>query len=259
MAGWIDEDYLSRSFTLGKQAVRELIYHIFDTDDEDEAANLVRSVAPGIYKGLSIDSINADPEGGGKWKGYARYANSATGNEYTFETGGGTQKITQSLGTTIYAGPYGEAPDFSGAIGVNGDSVEGVDVTVPAFEFTETHYFDDAIVTDSYKTTLFQLTGKINNATFKNRAAGEVLFLGASGSKRGDEKWGITYRFACSPNAASLSVGGISGIAKRGWDYLWIRYDDFPDMFAFALVKRPVAAYVERVYQEGNFADMNIG
>lgn len=31
-------------------------------------------------------------------------------------------------------------------------------------------------------------------------AAGEVLFLGASGSKRGEEEWEITYRFAASPN-----------------------------------------------------------
>ena len=89
------------------------------------------------------------------------------------------------------------------------------------------------------------------------------LFLGASGSKRAqvgeEEDWEITYRFAGSPNVTGLSIGPISGISKKGWEYLWVRYADQEDTTAKALVKRPIAAYVERVYESGNFAALGLG
>lgn len=97
------------------------------------------------------------------------------------------------------------------------------------------------------------------NGSFKGLAAGECLFLGAAGSKRGDEDWEITFRFAGSPNVTGLSVGPITGISKKGWEYLWVRYADVEDDNAKALVKRPVAAYVEQVYDAGNFGALGIG
>jgi hypothetical protein len=47
------------------------------------------------------------------------------------------------------------APDFGGAIGVTADGVEGVDITVPVFQFSETHYFTDDAGDPSYKGALF--------------------------------------------------------------------------------------------------------
>jgi len=112
------------------------------------------------------------------------------------------------------------APDFGGAMwggGVTADGVEGVDITVPVYQFSETHYRTDAQVTGAYKGAIFTCTGKTNAGAFKSFAAGEVLFLGATGSKRGDgpdDDWEITFRFAppASPNQVGLSVGSITGI-----------------------------------------------
>jgi hypothetical protein len=47
--------------------------------------------------------------------------------------------------------------------------------------------------------------------------------------------------------------------SKKGWEYLWVRYADEEDAGSSTLVKKPVAAYVERVYEEGNFAALGIG
>ena len=80
---------------------------------------------------------------------------------------------------------------------------------------------------------------------------------GLPGSKRGTDDWEITYRFAASPNVTGLAVGPITGIAKKGWEYLWVRYADAED--EHVLVKRPIAAYVEQVYELGNFAGLGIG
>lgn len=254
----ISENYLSRPFSLSKQGGRELVYDVVGTDDEAAVETLLLATAPATYGGLELESIEAEPVGNGSWKGYARYVR-INDEEYTFSTGGGSERVTQSLETVDSYAPAGmTAPDFGGAIGVTDDRVEGVDVPSPKYEFSETHYLADATVTQSYKLALFALTGRVNDATFRGFAAGECLFLGANGSKRGDERWGITYHFACQPNLTGLSVGTITGIAKKGWEYLWVRYGTFEDTAAYQLVQRPTAAYVERVFESGDFSDLGI-
>ncbi len=59
-------------------------------------------------------------------------------------------------------------------------------------------------MTGAYKSTLFFLTACVNSDGFKGFAPGEVLFLGASGTQRGQEDWEITFKFAASPNATGL-------------------------------------------------------
>jgi hypothetical protein len=55
----------------------------------------------------------------------------------------------------------------------------------------------------------------VNDSGFKGFAAGECLFLGAAGTKRGSGDWEIGYRFASSPNVTGLTVGDITGINKK--------------------------------------------
>ena len=98
-----------------------------------------------------------------------------------------------------YARPGTIAGNFMGAIGVSGDGVDGADITVPVYNFSEVHYKSRSFVDDSYKSTLFELTGTVNSRKFRMFATGEVLFLGASGTKRGGDDWELTYRFAASP------------------------------------------------------------
>lgn len=260
MAGRISENMVSRSFSLGDRAARELIFDVIGTDDEDEVESLVLAEAPAVYGGLVRKSIDPDNQGGGYWKVRVRYEGFENENEYTFDTGGGTAKVSLSYETLgVYAAPGYIAPDFQGAINVTDDKVEGTEVPSPKYEFTETKRFDDSFVTWDYRRKLFLLTGCYNIATFRNMEPGECMFMGASGSKRGDEKWSITFRFAGSPNVTDLQVGPITGISKRGWDYLWFRFVDVHEPYAHAVPKRPVAAYVERVSLPGNFDDLALG
>jgi len=101
-------------------------------------------------------------------------------------------------------------------------------------------YWPGNLVTTAYVLTIADLTGKLNNAIFDGFAADTILFLGASGSERGKDEWKITYQFAFSPNVTGLAAGGITGIAKKGWEYLWFLYRD--DVDQHSLVKRPYAA-----------------
>lgn len=222
------------------------------------------SASPVLYDSLVRQTLHIERTAEEVWEGSVRYGVKQppeTGDSsYQFDTGGGTQHITQSLETIGRHAPAGKvAPDFQGAVGATHDNVEGVDITTPVYNFSETHYIATAAVTDAYKATLFQLTGRVNSAGFRGFAPGEVLFLGASGAKRGEDDWEITFRFAASPNVTGLVVGAIGGIDKKGWEYLWVRYADEEDVAAKTLVKKPIAAYVERVYEYGDLSGLGIG
>jgi hypothetical protein len=251
-------------------------YVVIGTEIDLEVRALVESTIPAIFRGMIFQNYRIDHKGGGVWDVSVRYGReeplaiepppggdpvtpeTPLGPSYTFDTSGGTQHITQSLQTMArYAKPGKIAPDLKGAIGFNNDSVEGTDITVPVYQFTITHSIPAALVTFGYATTLFYLTGRVNNAPFKGFAAGEVLFLGASGSRRGLDAWEIAYKFAASPNATNLTVGDITGIEKKGWEYLWVRYADVED--EKVLIKQPESVYIERVYEYGNFALLGIG
>jgi len=264
----VEEKFDSRSLTTGNNAVAELTYLISGTDDDVAAKAALSAAAPGTHDGLVLDSVQVEYYAEDRWVGTAHYqqegsqgaAPPETGDSlYSFDTGGGSQHITQAIQTIHKYAPAGKtAPDFKGAIGVTHDSVEGVDITVPVFHFAETHYLADGVVTDGYKGTLFGLTGKVNNGAFRGCDAGECLFLGASGSKRGAGDWEIAFRFAASPNRTGITVGDITGIAKKGWEYMWVRYADAEDAAAKALVKKPIAVYIEKVYEDGDFSGLGI-
>lgn len=258
MTAFISENYQSRPFTVGKSNGRELVYDVQGTEDETEVQTLLESTAPAIYQGLQLESVGAEPQGNGIWKGSARYIR-LNDNEYTFDIGGGTRHVTQSLTTINAYALAGSPPDFQGAIGVSEDKVEGVDLPAPEFQFSETHFFSDAAITDSYKFALAGMVGlTMNDNTFRGFAAHECALIGVTGAKRGDERWQLTFRFKGSPNATGLTVGGITGIDKDGHDYLWIRYATFADGSAFSLVQRPVAVYVERVLTPADYSTLGI-
>lgn len=180
--------------------------------------------------------------------------------DFSFDTTGGSQKITQSFRTVQkYAAPGKTAPDFGGAIGVNNDSVEGCEIPTSAFKWTETHYIPIAAATMAYAEVLENLTGHRNAQPFRNRPAGAVIFEGAQGGKKDSETAAITFHFKSGKHATGLQLGEITGIEKKAWDYLWVRYEDDEDTNAKTLVKKPVAAYVEEVTLEADFSQLGIG
>lgn len=244
----------------------ELTFIVRGTDDDVTARSELLATVPLTHDGLKRDDAEVEEIAPGTWLATVRYASSkrstpeAGESSFSFETRGGSQHITQSLATVSSYAPVGQTPpDFQGAIGVSENGVDGVDVTVPIYTFSETHHLDDADVTTAYKSTLFYLTGRINDASFKGLDAGECLFLGAAGTRRGDDPWEITFAFAGSPNVSSLTIGPIPGVAKKGWEYLWVRYAEAEDATAKMLIRKPIAAYVEKVYRDGDFSALGIG
>ncbi|MCE5230471.1 hypothetical protein LLG95_12875 [bacterium] len=191
------------------------------------------------------------------WDGVVSYDGSRgnqTDTVLSFDTSGGTQHVTHSKSIEKYGGE--DAPEPHGMIGATKDGIEGVDITVPVFRFTEQHTLPGDVVNDVYKMILFALTGKVNEQAFRGFPQYTVLFLGAAGSRRGDGQWEITFYFAASPNIFDLYIGEIGPIAKWGWNYLWVYCEDVQE--GNALVKKPKVAYVARVYDPAPFSYLGI-
>lgn len=256
----------SRSWT---EKSRQLRFTVAGTPDDNAVWWHVFNNTPTIYSGCARTSIRISPvfvdtvTESGVWDADIEYGmiqgETPETGVFAFDTTGGTQHVTQSIRNVQRRAPEGQtAPDFGGAIGVTHDNVEGVTISSPTYTFSETRRLPVAAVTFNYRNQIFWLTGKVNNATFQGLEMGECLFLGASGSRRSNDDWEINFRFASSPNRIGLEIGPITGINKKGWEYLWVRYAEREDTAARAVVKRPVAAYVEQVYEYGNFAVLGL-
>ena len=81
--------------------------------------------------------------------------------------------------------------------------------------------------------------------------------MGATGQRRSADDWSLTFTFSRSQNVTSLTVGDITGINKKGWEYMWVKYVDDTDINDY-LIRKPIGVYVERVYEESDFSDLGI-
>jgi len=295
---WI-EDNSSRSATivrLGRKAVSSYSksYKVFGTTDDtivhaEANGYLTGQLAYWTYPGqpnvqLRAESYSVSYLGDDAWQVSIAYEKQGAEDDdqrdplkrsRSFDTSGGSQHITQAAGgtvttsggTTVTQGserryPPGTAPSMNNAIGVDGSSVNGVDIVAPALTWTETYDVPHQYVTANYIKSLAALTGTVNNGAFRTFAAGEVLFMGCNGSQewddqRGNGPWTLSYKFVASPNVTAQTIGDISGIEKKGHEYLWVRYED--TVSSNELVKKPKYVYVNKVYRDGNFSGLGIG
>jgi hypothetical protein len=175
-----------------------------------------------------------------------------------FDTGGGTFKITQSISTTNRYAPAGEtAPNHKGAIGVEDDKIEGAEIVVPQFMWTEKHRIPKAIANQAYIVNLVNLVGHTNQAIFRGFAAESVLSMGVTGANSGQDMLDLSFKFSAQPHRTGITIGTITGIAKKAWDYLWVEYR--PDPSGTTAQKIPKAVHVEKVYDYADFDQFRIG
>ena len=114
-----------------------------------------------------------------------------------------------------------------------------------------------------YIANLYAISKTVNSATHTDGmsnsfAAGQVLFLGGSGSLRADGTWEITYRFAARPNKTAQTIGDVTGIAWKGWELVDVRHK--PTVAGSGAAKRllriPHIVYVHRAYEEAAWTNL---
>ncbi len=260
----VSEKWDSREGTTGESASTDLRYIIRGTDDDAAARDALVANSPAFYNLLIRQSAHIARLGEDTWEGTVRYGTSSppqTGqSSFSFDTGGGSQHITQGRGTVArYSAPGKTAPNFGGAIGVTQDNVEGVDIYVPVYNFSETHHIDPADVTGAYKSTtcLFDRVRQqrcVQRVRPRRGAVPGSLWHAARPGGLGDhlqvrrqpecDRSGHRRDHRDQQEGLGVPVGAVHRC--RGHDRQ-------------VLVKKPIAVYVEQVYPMAAFAGLGIG
>lgn len=288
----VNERAESRLVRVGSQTKSlTRMFVLFHTTSEDEAyAALLANTQPFVGN-LTRTDARVKSLGGTVWDGEAEYTNAdpasavmpdgqpppavgpsggesgqaqvpapgdALGPQYTIDTSAQQVHITQSLETVAedFAAPLPGNPDYKRAIAVDKDTVHGCDIYAPKQEWTV--QVTRQRVTFDYVQAVGNLAGRTNRAAFYNYPVGSILSLGATFQCGPELRWTVTHKFLYAPNQVNLDVGnGLTLTRKRGHEFVWVGYKDGVSNEHGILI--PVFAKTERVYEEGNFALLEIG
>lgn len=253
-----EEDPQSRNQESGDSQSHELVFIANGETDDFIVHNYAIFTAPTavarptgiLYRtGIRVESIG--------WALYRVTANygsrKATPGSYTFnfDTTGATINI-KCAKSHIKSYPV-DGDWHKGALNVKKDGdVEGADIVIPALKLTYTFKQPQGIVTEDYANQLARVTGTTNLNPYRVYAAGELLFVGGTGSDGSDAEAEVSYQFIASQNVTGISIGGISGIAKNGHDYAWVEFED--DVHSGEAVQRPKRVHVDLIYDSTDFA-----
>lgn len=267
--------------THGDQKAAEDRFQIFHTESYSEVLSLtLANMSPTIDVDgteLVLQTFTPEHQGGGVWEVGVRYGerksdgstsdsgDAGTGATIQFEFGSGTTKITQALFTRQVVGLAGVNPkDVQGALGFDGEKVNGIDIQSSVFHWTETHRMAATEFTLEYMQAISDLCSPFpttNLATFRGFEAEEVLFLGASGGSKDAGTLEVTFKFARQKGIyeidPDLEALGFPTVRKKGWDYIEFEYDKVVN--ANQIAPRPKVVRVFKVYKQGDFSTLNIG
>lgn len=175
--------------------------------------------------------------------------------EYSLELMSDQAKVERGLEQTHYPA---DASGVGNMIGVNGDKIDGVDIYVPKISYKETKTVSK--LSSAYINAIYNCSACVNERAWKNWAAGEVLFLGATAKRRGRYGvWNLDFSFAIEKNVAQVinTVSGDQNVTKAGWDYLWIEQATKSDDGA-TVVHIAKAVHVARVYPRADFSTLGL-
>ncbi len=236
---------------------------------------------------LLAQSYEVDYLGDDAWRVTIHYERQGADNDNqqtplkrarSFDTGGGSRHITECIGGIGGADGSAvkkyrstgevEATVDDLVIGFDGEQVHGVDIIEPALTWTESYDVPSSYVTSAYIKSFAALTGSVNKAAFRSFDAGEVLLVGATGSQQwdsvaGDGPWSLQFKFEARPNAGdgktlpARQIGSITGIEKKGHEYLWVKYAKA--VKEGRLLPTAEEVYVSRVYRLADFSLLGIG
>ncbi|MBN2293547.1 MAG: hypothetical protein JXM70_14050 [Pirellulales bacterium] len=281
MAITVDEAATSRSKS-GKSI--QLDYIVRGTSDDSAVETAVMATAPAMHGGKYRESEPSlrctwvdEITDTGEWEASVRYnpptmIEPEVSVDGTFllsgSTGGGTEHAIVSKQTIANYGLAGDSgPNYNKLIGVTDNGVEGADIFAADFRFTARLYRGPGNYPDLGD--LYALSPSYNNApvTFEDSktgqqltfALGECLFIYAEWDEpRADGIVVFTYHFAGSPNITNEVLGQVTVTEKMGWNLLWVRYQNIEDTSKKTIIKRPVSAHVERVYDPGDWSKLKI-
>lgn len=226
-----------------------------------------------LYDGLVLNSIERELVGPQQWQFTCNY-DSVTpdigGYTVSIDTTGGQVLQTYGYDQSSYAISGETATDYGNALDVQDGKPQGVQRVIPALKINirakiATEYITRPLY---YAKLISELTGTVNDAGMfpiagtdpvqYEFAAGELLFIGASGDVVAENPQ-LTFSFLASKNVTGLTIGDITGIAKKGHEFLWFDFKKAKDATTSRNASQIRAAYVGKVYGEADLSQLSIG
>ena len=174
-------------------------------------------------------------------------------NSFSFEVGGGTADIVQSIQTKTQSSVPGvNIPPTNKMIGLDKSRIAGFNVVSPTFTFTITQVFET--LTLGYLKNLRYLVGTVAGYEWLGFRVRELLLFGVSGKYKAGStssplgSWTCSFKYGAEQNVKGVTVGSITPFDKNGWDYVWYGYQDQYDATSGLTVPTPIYASVEQVY-----------
>jgi hypothetical protein len=268
----------------------ELRYRVRGTSGDTTAKAALLAAAPASYEGLVRESNpSLEPVEGtvdqttdcGTWDAAVRYVRpdyrtappSDIGTvRVKWHTKGGTQHTQVCKVVQAAYGAPGLVPsteDTGKLIGYDPQTnvAAGLDIACPVFGFSVSKVFAagempppgylfwaTATTNDAPWTVTDTVTG--HSYTFDT---GEVLFKGVElGEVRSDGGVELVYEFEAAPNRDDIEVGLITGIAKRGMQYLEVHYTPKEEYAIGLMMGAPAVVYVMSLYDSTDYGNLGI-
>lgn len=136
--------------------------------------------------------------------------------------------------------------------------VNGIDIPRPMLSFSIRGYYGKGTFTLNSLQGLNGYVGRPNKLAWKGFAPHTVRLSGVTGSDSNPDYDEITWNFEAMPSQNNITVqsplGDITGINKRGWDYLWLVTETHNDPGGWA-AQAPACVVVDQIMPE---IDLNL-
>ena len=243
----------------------------FLAEGSDDYADVVAAFGsiPSAFDGLPRRRITRQHVGGGYWYLTAEYSAVDQPQEplvlgdaprIEFDTTGGQRTlITHADIRNGYPGPgLSVVPDYGGGINVVDGVPQGIEIETGGATMTISQVISAAQATNAYQRMLMVRAKRVvNDAPYGPFAAYECRFMGARLSSRGDGDVDLIRVFEGAENVASGSYAGVTGIDKRGHEYVWAAVERQADTAAKVMVPRVLGVLVHEIYPAVDFAELD--
>lgn len=279
LAEWYKGRSVEQSGKTTKYSREFLVHGTYETTDCTDIGPQVGDeddVMPGMF--VSSRKLMWYAQGGGDKKTYSDVVkividyeqpnepqSSGGDSEGTlsFDFGSESEHIDQAISQTT----YGPAPKDGEGLLVNfdGETLEGLDIDAPILTFTEEHTFTEAQFNQSFRTQLSASVKKINSTVWRGYPIGNVLFDGASATKK-NKQWFVSFRFRTrvgfTNKQFTIYKGGnpeIVTVSKTGWQYLWFKLGKSSTDNATKFQVAALSVHKADVYASLDFGTLGIG
>lgn len=242
------------------------VYRIRGAEDDDSAEDaLLNELSPSV-NGLLFKNHGIRLVSPGVHEGWAEYTPAGElpvqltpEDAEVWEVEGDSETITVTHATEVAwwdsSGSQSLPSPARGAINLGQDGViDGVQVTVGIARVTNRRVIYAAQATSTYLDTLISAQNSVNNATWRGRAAGEVMFNKFRTVTRANGDVELVRNWTIRKNQTGLIFGDITGVSKDGHDHVWVHARDFKDTVTKTIQRKPLYVVVDRPFPRINFA-----